>query len=447
MDANNKPEGFMIREKIHICATITALLLTCGFVRSQESPPQSSTDKVLTLQDCIEYALKHHSAVLSSEREVTASKAGVRQARSAYLPRLMANYNYSQSGYEGEQVGTGFRRVGTFTNEQTTLGLSETLYDGGRTHLAIRQAVAAQQVSLANLELARQERILAVVQAYFEVLRTKRLAEIASEAVVQAEKQIELIQARIDTGDAAKVDVFPAQVQLANAKLQKLQADNDARVAVNSLRNAMGMEKGPPLKLADVEEPTFTVPALDECLNLALKNRPEAMRAQAQVDAAKAALSYARAQTMPIPSASANYDRGLAGSGYDSQWSVGLGVTLNLFDGGALRAQVEAKRAQLESAMLSADQVRKDISAEVEEVHLNLTNAFERLKASKANVELAKTNLEVANTKYEQGLAIPLEIITAQVSYATAQAGYAQALYDCYIARARLDRAIGKRGW
>lgn len=427
---------------VFLLGILTSTISHCG--EPQQEPLQKD---VLTLQDCIEYALQHHSSVLSSEKEVLASNASVRQARAGYLPRLTVSTDYNKSGYEGEQVGTGFRRVGTFTNEQTTIGFSETLYDGGRTRLAIKQAEANRQIALANLDVTRYQRVLSVTQAYFNVLRAQRMARIASETVEQAQKQVEMIQARIDTGDVAKVDIFPAQVQLANAKLQKLQAENSVRVAINTLRNAMGMDKGPDFKLAEVEEPSFTVPPLEDCIAFAVANRPEVARAEAQVETARAALSYANSQLLPVPSASVSYDRGIAGGGYDSQWSIGLGVRLNVFDAGSARAEVKVQRARLDSSLLVAEQVRKDIATEVEEAYLNLTNAFERLSASKSNVELAKTNLEVANAKYEQGLAIPLEIVTAQVSYANAQADYAQALYDCYIARAQLDKAMGRRGW
>jgi outer membrane protein TolC len=342
-------------------------------------------------------------------------------------------------------VGTGFRRVGTFSSEQTVVGLSETVFDGGRTRTAIRQASASARVSDANLELARQERVLVVTQAYFNALLTKRLADIADQAVEESARQRELIQARIDAGDAARVDIYPVEVQLANARLNKLQADNDVRVAANALRNAVGLDRGPELRPADVEEPSFRIPSLEESLSAALNDRPEVARHAAELDSAGAALSLAKSQIVPVPTASLNYDRGLAGTGYDSQWSVGFGLSMNLFDAGAARAEVDGSRARVDSLTLREDQLRKDVSAEVEEAHLNLTNALERLAASKANVNLAQTNLEVARVKYEQGLAIPLEIVSAQVSYSDAQTSHAQTLYDCYIARARLDKVIGRR--
>jgi len=286
-----------------------------------------------------------------------------------------------------------------------------------------------------------------VTVAYFEALRTKRLAEIAAESVKEAEEQRRLIQARIDSGDAAAIDIYPADVQLANAKLQKLTADNQARVAATALRNAMGLPKGPDLKLVDYAEPSPEVPKLEDALAAALRDRPEVARSAAQVEAERAALSFARLQTRVIPSGSLSYDKGLTGTGFDTQWSAGINITMNVFDGGAAAAAVEAAKAKLEAALLRDQQLKYDIATEVQEAHLNLSNAFERLAAGKANVTLAEKNLEVAREKYLQGLAIPLEVTTAQVQHSDAQAAYAQALYDCYIARAQLEKTIGKRDY
>jgi len=311
----------------------------------------------------------------------------------------------------------------------------------------IRQARAARRSADADLELSIHERVLAVTTGYFNYLLAKRLADIAAQSVAESQGQLELIQARIDAKDAAPVDIYPVEVQLANAKLVKLQADNDVRVAGNTLRNAIGLDRGPELKLVDVTEPSQGVPALEDSLTKALLDRPEIVRSEAQLDSSKAALTLARLQALPVPTANAGYQQDLDGNDIGKEWTLGLGVSMSLFDGGALAAGVTSARARVQSAVLTNAQLRKDISTEVEEAYLNLTNALQRLEASRPSVTLAQKNLEVAREKYVQGMAIPLEIVNAQLSYADAQASNAQSLYDSYIARAQLDIAAGKRGY
>jgi len=104
-------------------------------------------------------------------------------------------------------------------------------------------------------------------------------------------------------------------------------------------------------------------------------------------------------------------------------------------------------KARLDALLLRDEQLRKDIATEVEEAYLNLINALERLEASKSNVMLAQKNLEVAKAKYQEGLGIPIEITTAEVAYADAQTQNAEALYDSYVARAQLEKAMGRRSY
>ena len=419
------------------CLIVLSCLLLAIPLRAADAP----ADHPLSLQECIDYALKQHSSVLSAQKDVVAGAADLRRANAAILPRITIGSDFNSSGVTTAGVDANLQ--GT----RSQIGVQETLWDGGRIQTAIRQAKASKRVVDADYDLTKQGRVLTVTTAYFTTLHAKRLADIAAQSVAESEGQRQLIQARIDAGDAAKVDIYPVEVQLANAKLNKLQADNDARVAMSALRNAIGFDRGPELNLVDVEEPANNIESLDACLTSALAGRPEVVRSEAQLDSSRAGLSLARQQALPVLTVGAGFNRGLGGFDYDSQWAVGVGVSMNIFDGGAIAADIDSARARSDSVVLNNDQLRKDIITEVEESYLNLTSAFERLAASKPNVELARQNLEVAREKYRQQLAIPLEIVTAQVSYADAQASHATALYDCYVARAQLDKAMGKRGY
>ena len=206
------------------------------------------TDRPLTLKECIDYALTEHSSVLSAEQDLIGSTADVKRSRSGYVPKLAVGSAFSRWGNLGDIPGNGFVVVQT---TDSIVSLNETFYDGGRTLTAIRQAKASARASDANLDLTRQGRVLSVTTAYFNALRAKRLADIAAQTVAGSEEQRKLIQARIDLKDAAPVDIYPVEVQLANARLVKLQADNDVRIMANALRNAVGLDRGPELQIVD----------------------------------------------------------------------------------------------------------------------------------------------------------------------------------------------------
>jgi TolC family type I secretion outer membrane protein len=421
--------------------TLALVLAVPSFAADTAAIP---SDRPVTLNECIGYALTHHGSVLSAQQDVKGGSAGVTQARSGYMPKLNVGSYYNNNGRSINGISGNDN---TTNGIQNSLEVTETLYDGGKTQTAISQAKSGEKVLSAQLDLAQQDRALKVTQAYFNALKAKHLADIANQTVAQSQEQLKLIKARIDAGDAAQVDVYPVEVQLANAKLTKIQRDNNARTAWNTLRNEMGLPNGPGLNIEDVQEPSTDTPALDDCIKTALAARPEVAKSAAQVDSAEAGLSQAKREVLPVPTAGVSYGVGLGGTNYSNQWTIGVGVSLNLFDGGAARAAVDSNRAKVDSVKILAEQSKKDITTEVEQSYLNLTSSLEQLTASKSNVTMAQKNLEVAKAKYQQGLAIPIEITNAQTSYSEALANNAQSLYDSYIARAQLNKAMGKKGY
>jgi outer membrane protein TolC len=127
-----------------------------------------------------------------------------------------------------------------------------------------------------------------------------------------------------------------------------------------------------------------------------------------------------------------------------SSWTVLGSITMPIWDAGVTRAREQEARAGLGLAQAREAQTRVDISNTVQQAVLNIQNAKERLDASRVAAEAAIRNLEAENARYQQGLAIPIDLTTAQLNYFTAQANEIQALYDYYIAQAQLKQALGQ---
>jgi outer membrane protein TolC len=431
--------------KFSLAGTMLVLFLY-GSVIPVSAATDLPTDRPLNLQDCIQYALSHHGSVLSSEQNVAGARAGVRQAQSGYLPKVTLNSGYSSNGIvvTGSQTASA---TGNSSGVATYADVTETLWNGGQTQAAVKEAVANVKASNASLTQTQQAQVLTVTEAYFTALLNRRLADIAVKTVNQSQEQVKQIKAQVAAGASAKSDELPVDVVLANAQLSKIQADNNVRIADSALRDAMGLDEGPALQLVDVKETKTEVPTLDESMKYALENRPEIVGANAQIESARAALALAKSQLYPVPTVDASYDVGIGGVNYANQWVVGAGLVLNVFDGGAAKAAYDVDKAKLKANIILAEQTKKDVANNVQQAYLNLTSATEQLKAAQTSELAAKTNLEVNQAKYQQGLAIPLDVATALTSYSSAQTTSAQALYNIYNAQAQFDQAIGKRGY
>jgi len=391
----------------------------------------------LSLQDCINVALKNQADVIVARNNVTIAKARSTDAKGAYFPQLSLQNNAFRIGSQGvlSQQRTG-----------TALTVMQSVYDGGLREALVRGARYGVLETESGLARTVQTLVFSVTQAYYEVLRSKHLAEVASASVKYNEGLRDMVQTRVELGAAAEVDVLPIEAQLANAQVDLLAAGNSVRTATIQLQNAMGLSPRPGFDVQEIESvPAVNVQPLESYLSIAMESRPDVAQAAAGIGAAKASVRSARISLYPRPAISGQYQAGIAGVHSSSSQMVG-GFVFDIFNGGSNRAAYKQAQASRANAEEQSEQVAKDIQAQVQQAYLNLTNAKERLSASEVGLTAAQKNYDVQSTKYKQGLAIPLDLLNAELQVVTAQTNAVQARYDYHIAMAQLEYAIGKQG-
>lgn len=423
---------------------LSAISLLALAVSTALAAPEPQGGQAWSLGYCINAAFDNHGDVLVAVENLDAARAQLRSAGSSlWYPTLSAQSTRTEGQSVANQGGSTQRRTGDISDEQHLLSANVTLWDGGVQRQNVRQAKASQTTVEASMERTRQLLAYEVTNAYVRVLRARRSLEVANRQLEQAQGQKAMVEAKVEAGAAAEVDVFPIEVQIANARVNQIRAHSDIRVAASALRNAMGLESGEVPELEEVPEKLADAPALEECRALALENRPEVRQTEATLERNRASLTLARLRTLPQLTSNARYQRGLASSTIDRQWSINAALSWNFFDRGD-RADIDAASANLRAADLQRAQLIKDIGSEVEQAHLALAGARERVAAAEVSLQLARKNLEVAEAKYQADLAIPLEIVDAQVAASNAELQWIEARYDYYLARAQLDRAMGR---
>jgi outer membrane protein TolC len=331
-------------------------------------------------------------------------------------------------------------------------------------------------------------------------LRQEKLVLQRQGQVELARQQLEQIQAQVDEGLAARVDVQPVLVNLSQARFDLATAENALRTATTNFRNALGLGRGPVLRLQDssaafetvapqtplaqapnaeapvtaapgtvepaapdvvapnVAVPEFptqpNVPApvvpvlqnLDEYVAEARRLRPDLLQARANVQSTEASRSLAKIAQRPQISASAGYDidpRSIRDRGFQ----VGVGVSIPIFDAGGRRADVRAADAELEASQIRLAQLDKDVAADVEATYVDIAGQVDRIANARVLVEAARTNLATATERYRLGLGVVLDIVNAQTQLFNAQTSATQAVYDYELSRSDLDRAVGRFAW
>ena len=425
---------------------VTAAVVLCVGVAAAE-PPQ---DQPLGLREAVDTALRNHASVAIAGNQVRQAEAGLTVARARYRPQAAADWQYTFNDSRGGRrfatlggvpMGVG----GSQERHQSTLVTSFTLFDSGLRQARLDYARASLEGADATLGLARASLSYNVSTAYFNLLLARRALELARERVSQAQAHLELVQARIEAGLGARVDRFPFEAELAQAQLGRVSGENQVGQAAIALRNVMGLQAGPALET--MEPPTIPdlehLPLLNDAIAVAQGMRQDVLEARRATDAARASYSESEVSARPVLSINTTYTWKVEPAPSGRDLVVGAEATFPIFDAGARHAQAAAARVSLDSARLRLAQLEKDAAAQVAQARLAVTTAWERINAARVSVEAARQSLQSAEARYQAGLAIPIEITDAQVSYYNAQLDAASARYDYFASLAALRNAVG----
>lgn len=413
----------------------------------------------LSLQKAMEIALKEHPSLKQSREKVTAAKYQIGSARAAYLPQVTYTYNAywgnafpaTSGAVSGGPPGLGSSLGGATTDFYVNrFSLSQLIYDFGKTPGQINQSRATFHQTEEDYAGNRQQVVLDARTAYFGYLAAQRARKVTEETVRQNQELVKQAQGFYQVGLKAKIDVTKAEANLYNAEADLIKAKNAVDLAKVTLMTAMGLQTFPYAGVEDVMEVTPKPQSLAELKAQALNRRPEIVRNRYQQDFDKAAIRVARAGWFPTVSSLAAYgwsapDSPFGSTAFDNKsWWVGAGVTLPLFDGLLTYNNVRTANANSRATLADAELLSQNINKEVEQRYLDLTAAWELIRATKKALEAARENYRLAQGRYQVGVGSIIEVTDAQVQFFQADLKFVRALYDYRVAEAQLDKAIGK---
>ncbi len=421
-----------MRKTAALTAMVIFILLSCAAHAREIAPPAREK---LSLEDCIAFALSGQADILTGINSLESAKARETAAKSGYYPQVSARRSEERFEAGGQ---TQFR-------SSSTLTVTQNIYDGGLREANVAVARASAARSEHDLERARQTISYNVTRNFYSLLRAESLAAVQNEQVGYLQEQVGLVKARVALGDAAEADTLPIEAQLASARYALLSAVNDVETASIQLQSSMGLTPREEFAVLDTAVPDLEMQPLEEYIKNALASRPELKKAGAALDGAAASVRSARIPLRPQPSISGEYGKELM-HGEEDSFGVSAGLTFDVFDGGRNKAEYRTARISLSNAEISAAQAEKDVQTEVRQAYLNLSGAKERVAAAETSLKSARNNSDVQEARYKQGLAIPLDLLNAQVQLVTARSNLEQSRYDYYTSIAQLEYATATRG-
>lgn len=424
------------------------------FPHAEEVLPKKVDDKIviegsveknidLTLERCLEIALGNNPQINAAFHDVLASDTRIKQVWSNYFPQFSWQTGYTRikqlqlSDALGRNLTFNYFILGQIT-------LQQMLYDFG---------VTQNQATIRKLEYEGQKSTLSETintviyetkDAYFNLLYAYENKRVAENTVAQYTMFYDQAKAFYEIGLNPKVDVTIAESNLSNAKLQLIQASNSVNLAIARLNNVMGV---PFIEPYDVKERLRYEPVditLEKAVEIARDSRPDLKLAETKVETAKQTLKLVKKSYFPTLSIEGQGQVG--GKSFTSNYGYNIGGYLNFptINGMLIKNEIKEARYLYDKEIANAINTQNQIFLEIQNAYLTLVEKKNQIPVAILQVKQAKENYELSYGRYRVGEADPIELKEAQTTYQTAQLNYYGALYQYNVAKASLEKAIGK---
>lgn len=429
-----------------IIIVLILFVVTGCFLGIVEASENTNTEKVLSLQDCISIALKSHPDLKSAYALINSARARVGQSVAAYYPKVDFMSYYRGSGGPGNvpTVNGGF--LDTQTEDRTyfdSLALKQYIYDFGKTAKNVTFAQENLNAAICDMLTTQNDIIFNVKKSYFSYVASEELLKVKKETVASQENHLKQSEAFYSVGRRSKIEVTKSEVDLAQAKLDLIKTENLSNIAKLALVNSMGLTGNFSNTLKkDLPDFEFKL-SIEQVLEKTEKNRPELLKAEAQIRAGKAKIAAIIAELYPNISGNASYEWMNDLYPLDRYWKVGVTLTMPITDGNFIVNKVKEAKFDFDSLMAKKDRLWQNIYLEVNKAYSSLKEAQERIVVSRKALLQSEENFRLAEGRYNVGVGSNLEYNDAQLALLSAKTNLISAIVDYLIADADLAKSMG----
>lgn len=436
------PQFGMKKKRTLVIASLGAGL--AALVHGQAAtPPELSFDQAKAL------ALKNHPQVLAAQSTYLRSGQLIREARSAYFPTLTGNVTGAQAELNS-RIGAGvLNDPRLFNHAGAGLTVSQLISDFGRTSNLVSNAKLNAQAGQADYQATRYDVILAAGQAYYEVLLSQQLVKVAQQTVATRQTVVNQISELAKNKLRSDVDLSFAQVNLADAKLMLLRAQDRLGAAYASLAEALGTDTVVSYRVMDQPMPPNPPETPDALIAQAFQNRPELASMRLQVEAAQKFVYAERDLKRPtveflgVGGALPYINPGNTASIPNTYEAAAINVQIPVFNGFQFTARRQAAEYQLQATQQRTRDLQDRIARDVRTSWERARTAFEAIGTTQTLLDQANLALKLAQGRYDLGLASIVELTQGQLGQTQAEVENLNAKYEYQEAYAVLQYTLG----
>jgi len=399
----------------------------------------------LTLAEAQRQAIANNPQFTAARFTAAAAYQVPLQYKASYEPTFSGSLTGVGADNGSRLAAGGLNNPVVYNRFGTGLTVGQMITDFGRTSnlvgMAKLQAAAQDQVT----ETTRAQILLTTSRAYFAVLRAQAVVKVADQTVAARQLVVDQVTALAESKLKSTLDVSFANVNLSDAKLMQIQAQNDLKAAEADLATAMGLPGQSGFILEDEPMPAPLPDQVGDLIRDALQSRPELKDLRLEQSAAE---RFVKAEhSLYYPSVAIVGTAGFAPAAYETipgrYGAIGANINIPIFNGGLYKARQTQAELKAKAATQNISDLENRVSRDVRVAFLNATTAYDRMALTQQMLGQATQALDLAQTRYNLGLGNIVELSTAELNLTSAQIADTSARYDYQAQRVILDYQVG----
>ena len=410
----------------------------------------ASAQKLWTLQECIDYAMENNITLQKSKLQKSTATETLKGSKAALLPTVTASTNQNLGYQPWKDTGMAYVSNGTVNtkvdktsyNGSYSVNGQWTVWNGNRNFNNIkRDRLAEEEAELSAQETANsiQERI---AQLYAQILYMAENVTVNEQMLETSKKNEDRGREMLEVGKMSKADLAQLSAQRANDEYSIVEAKSQLMNYELQLKQLLEITDEERFQVAipkiGDDQILAEIPAMQTVYEMALVNRPEINRYQLAINRSDVNLSIAKAGWMPTVNLTGGVTtstNSLSGTGWGSQFksnvntSLGLGVTMPIYDGRSTKTSVNKAKIQQLQARLDLQDMQKDLYSDIQSYWLNAWTNQEKYKAASSSVESAQQSYDLLSEQFRLGLKNIVELMSGKDKRLEAQQNLLQSKY------------------
>jgi len=423
--------------------------------------PSLCFSQTMNLQKTIETAIATSSKLKQSRYAINAAQESKKAQRTESFPSFSVEYDYIHRDKPKLQSlkfneNSGFDNNAIISPEEEfnfITFFSQPIFTGFE--LTNKYELSKLDVKLAELSelIISQDVILDAINAYFSVLKYRKLEDVAHDVLDQTRSLNEIAETMHKVEWISTNDLLTSKVKLASVRQDLIKSQTKVKIAESKYNRLLQRPFTSPVGIVDVENFTPFAFDLRYCFDYAVTNRIELLLIDKHIEKAETEYVLTRNSRYPDIDLLGIWTRrgddmtvsGGEGISDSSFGEIRLVATWEFWDWGRTTFKSNEKLNLVSQAKALKKEMADDISLEVQEAYLTMINTEGNIHALEIAIDQADENLRITSEQYKQKSVTITEYLAAQTLRTETLTSYYNALYDFKIAKAVLYRSIGKK--